>query len=60
MVLTEQHQMIRDALREFSHQHLVPHAARRDDLSKTVGLKIVIPAKAGIQRLSLYTSGFNS
>ena len=30
MVLTEQHQMIRDALREFSQQQLVPHAARWD------------------------------
>lgn len=30
MVLTEQHQMIRDALREFSQQQLAPHAARWD------------------------------
>jgi hypothetical protein len=60
MVLTEQHQMIRDALREFSQQQLVPHAARLDDVLRTVRLKIVIPAKAGIQCHSLHTSGFNS
>ncbi len=28
---------------------------RRDGISKIVGLKIVIPAQAGIQRLSLFT-----
>ena len=53
MVLTEQHQMIRDALREFSQQQLVQHAVRLDDVSRTVSLNIVIPAKAGIQCLSL-------
>ncbi len=30
MILSEQHQMIRDALREFSHQQLAPHAAQWD------------------------------
>ena len=30
MILSEQHQMIRDALREFSQQQLLPHAARWD------------------------------
>lgn len=30
MVLSEQHQMIRDALRDFSQQQLAPHAARWD------------------------------
>jgi hypothetical protein len=60
MVLTEEHQMIRDALREFSQQQLVPHAAHLDDVSRMDSLKIVIPAKAGIQCLSLYTSDFNS
>lgn len=30
MVLSEQHQMIRDALREFSEQQLLPHAASWD------------------------------
>ncbi|MFM7226734.1 MAG: acyl-CoA dehydrogenase family protein [Betaproteobacteria bacterium] len=30
MVLSEQHQMIRDALREFSQQQLLPHAAAWD------------------------------
>jgi len=30
MVLSEQHEMIRDALRAFSQQRLVPHAARWD------------------------------
>ena len=30
MILSEQHQMIRDALREFSQQQLAPHAARWD------------------------------
>lgn len=30
MVLSEQHQMIRDALHDFSQQQLVPHAARWD------------------------------
>ncbi len=30
MILSEQHQMIRDALREFSQQQLAPHAAQWD------------------------------
>ena len=30
MILSEQHQMIRDALREFSQQQLKPHAAQWD------------------------------
>ena len=30
MILSEQHQMIRDALRDFSQQQLLPHAARWD------------------------------
>jgi len=30
MILSEQHQMIRDALREFSQQQLLPHAAQWD------------------------------
>ena len=30
MILSEQHQMIRDALRDFSQQQLAPNAARWD------------------------------
>ena len=30
MILSEQHQMIRDALREFAQQQLRPHAAAWD------------------------------
>ena len=30
MILSEQHQMIRDALRDFSQQQLTPNAARWD------------------------------
>ncbi len=38
MVLTKQHQMIRDALREFSQQQLVQHAVRLDDVLRTASL----------------------
>ncbi len=58
MILSEQHQMIRDALREFSQQQLAPHAAAwdrdstfpRDALKQLAGLGafgVAVPEEQG-------------
>jgi hypothetical protein len=41
---------------EISKAKTLDPGLRRDDVSRTVGLKIVIPAQAGIQCRSLFVS----